>query len=335
MKPAHRIREIAAQAGVSQATVDRVLHHRGGVRESTIADVHRAIEQLDSDGRSQTATAIQIDVIAPPAVRTALEAELPSLWPAVVHARFHHGDPEAALAKIARSRSQGLIIQAAVRGEAVRGEAVRGEAVRGEAVRGEAVRGEAVRGFAAQAEASDGRKTNARSSYDPAAHRLTGIPTITLPARTDAGATAAYLVEQWLADRAGDVLIVGGRSADFERAMAGHRRLREAADVDAVRALLDDNPSVRAVYSLLPGAANSAIVEAFLDSHRNYDVFVGNELDKENAELLRAHRISAVLHRDLRGDLRRACLALLRAHPEPVRAAVQVITPLNMPPEDF
>jgi LacI family transcriptional regulator len=279
VKPAHRIREIAAQAGVSQATVDRVLHHRGGVRESTIADVRRAIEQLDAGDRPRTATTIRIDVIAPPAVRTALEAEIPNLWPAVVHARFHHGDPTTALARVARSRSQGLIIQAP--------------------------------------------------------HPPTSIPTITLPESNDAGATAAYLVEQWLADRAGDVLIVGGRSDDFHRAMAGHRRLREVPDVDAVRALLDDNPTVRAVYSLLPGAANSAIVEAFLDSHRNYDVFVGNDLDKENAELLRAQRISAVLHRDLRGDLRRACLALLRAHPEPVRTAIQVITPLNMPPEDF
>lgn len=280
MKPAHRIREIAAQAGVSQATVDRVLHHRGGVRESTVADVHRAIAELDGDRQTQ-GPAIRIDVIAPPAVRTALEAELPSLWPAVVRARFHHGDPVAALARIARSGSQGLILQAPVRPPEL------------------------------------------------------GIPTVTLPIGDDAGATAAYLVEQWLADRAGDILIVGGRSDGFHRAMAEHRRLREAPDIDAVRALLDDTPSVRAVYSLLPGAANHVIIEALLDSHRNYDVFVGNELDKENAELLRAHRISAVLHRDLRGDLRRACLALLRARPEPVRTAIQVITPFNMPAEDF
>jgi LacI family transcriptional regulator len=280
VKPAHRIREIAAQAGVSQATVDRVLHLRGGVRESTIADVHRAIAELDGHRQKQD-PAIRIDVIAPPAVRTALEAELPNLWPAVVHPRFHHGDPAAALATVARSRSQGLIIQA------------------------------------------------------PVELAQPSIPTVVLPRKTDAGATAAYLVEQWLADRAGDVLIVGGRSGSFHRAMAGHRRLREAPGVDAVRTLLDDNPSVRAVYSLLPGSANNAIVEAFLDSHRNYDVFVGNELDKENAELLRSQRISAVLHRDLRGDLRRACLALLRAHPQPIRTAIQVITPFNMPPEDF
>jgi LacI family transcriptional regulator len=282
-KPAHRIREIAARAGVSAATVDRVLHHRGGVRDSTVADVLRAIAELDGDRQAPGPT-IRIDVIGPLALRTALEAELPGLWPAVVQAQFHHGDSAAALAKVVRSRSQGLIIQASVSPSDLK------------------------------------------------------IPTVTLPAWDDAGATAAYLVEQWLADRAGDVLIVGGesdpRSGTFHRAMAEHRRLRVAPDVDAVRALLDDNPSVRAIYSFLSGAANTAIVEAFLESHRNYDVFVGNELDKENAELLRAHRISAVLHRDLRGDLRRACLALLRARPEPVRTAIQVITPFNLPADE-
>jgi LacI family transcriptional regulator len=281
-KPVHRIREIAARAGVSAATVDRVLHHRGGVRDSTVADVLRAIAELDGD-REAPGPTIRIDVIGPLAVRIALEAELPGLWPAVVRPRFHHGDPVAALAKVVRSRSQGLILQAAL-------------------------------------------------------PPPTEIPTVTLPTGDDAGATAAYLVEQWLADRAGDVLIVGGasdpRAGSFHHAMAEHRRLRDAPDVDAVRELLDDNRSVRAVYSFLPGAANAAIVEAFLESHRNYDVFVGNELDKENAELLRAHRISAVLHRDLRGDLRRACLALLRARPEPVRTAIQVITPFNLPADE-
>jgi DNA-binding LacI/PurR family transcriptional regulator len=44
----YRIREIALQAGLSEATVDRVLNRRGGVRASTEREVHRAIADLET-----------------------------------------------------------------------------------------------------------------------------------------------------------------------------------------------------------------------------------------------------------------------------------------------
>jgi len=92
-----RIREIAVQAGLSEATVDRVLNGRSGVRDSTVREVRSAIADLERQ-RDQVRLAgrtFLIDVVmqAPArfsaAVRASLEAELPLLLPAVIRARVH------------------------------------------------------------------------------------------------------------------------------------------------------------------------------------------------------------------------------------------------------
>ncbi|MEV6487279.1 LacI family DNA-binding transcriptional regulator [Actinoplanes sp. NPDC051633] len=342
MKHPYRIREIAAQAGLSPATVDRVLHSRGGVRESTVREVRQAIADLD---RQQTQVRLggrtfMLDVVvqAPArfsaAVRAALEAVLPSLRPAVIRSRFHFldspsvGDLVAVLDKVARAKSDGVILKA-----------------------------------------PDEPEITAAVARLP-------IPVVTLV--TDlpgskrvayvgidnraAGATAAYLVEQWLADRAGDVLVVRGhgsfrgedeRESGFRaemRVRAPLRRIHEVVDeedrADAVhentRELLAGTPSVRAVYSLYAGAGgNAAVVKAFDAVGRRYDVFVAHDLDGENTALLRERRLSAVLHHDLRQDMRRACQAVMHARGAlPGRArtnpsAIQVITPHNAPPVQF
>ena len=340
MKHPYRIREIAAQAGLSEATVDRVLHQRGGVRESTVREVQQAIADLD---RQQTQVRLggrtfMIDVVmqAPArftvAVKAALEAELPALRPAVIRSRFHlfdgPADLPAVLAKVGRSRSEGVILKAPDSPEVV-------EAVGRLGV--------------------------------PVVTLVTDLPTSRRVAyvgidNADAGATAAYLVEQWLADRAGDVLVVRGRGsfrgederlggfrAEMGRRAANRRLLevideedRAAAVHERTRAVLNRNPSVRAVYSMYAGAGgNAAVVDAFAAAGRKYDVFVAHDLDDENTPLLRTHRISAVLHHDLRADVRHACLAVMRAQgalPGRLRSnpsAIQVITPFNTPPVEF
>lgn len=167
-----------------------------------------------------------------------------------------------------------------------------------------------------------------------------------------AGATAAYLIEQWLGADPADVLITlsrtvfrgeGEREVGFRSGLrASGRTVVEVTDSDGIDATnerlvlqaLERNPSVGAVYS--PGGGNTATVAAFDRLGRHCKVFIAHDLDVDNRRLLRDGRISAVLHNDLRADARLAMRLILQQHgalpAEPVRPApIQVVTPYNLP----
>jgi LacI family transcriptional regulator len=80
-----------------------------------------------------------------------------------------------------------------------------------------------------------------------------------------------------------------------------------------------------------------ATLGAFAELGRQPRAFVAHDLDDDNRGLLRTRRVSAVLHHDLRADLRRACRLLLQARgilpgtPSTVPSQVQVVTPYNEP----
>ncbi|MFJ9566568.1 LacI family DNA-binding transcriptional regulator [Streptomyces fuscichromogenes] len=336
----YTIREIARQAGLSTATVDRVLHQRGNVREGTVREVHQAIKDLD---RQQAQVRIggrtfMIDIVmqAPErfstAVREALEAELPSLHPAVVRSRFHFretcppADLVAALEKIARRGTQGVILKAPDVPEVAA-----------------AVGRLAAAGVPVVTLVTD-LPHSARLAYVGIDNRA-------------AGATAAYLLEQWLGDRPGNVLTTVSRGSfrgEEEREMgfrgalrlaAPRRSLVEVTDSDGldatqrdlVLAALGRDEDIVAVYSM--GGGNLATLDAFDTLGRRCAVFVAHDLDHDNTRLLRERRLSAVLHHDLRQDVRRACQTVMRAHgalPDDgptLPSAIQVVTPFNLPPD--
>jgi LacI family transcriptional regulator len=170
-----------------------------------------------------------------------------------------------------------------------------------------------------------------------------------------AGATAAYLMGQWLGDRPGNVLVTLSRDffrgeeereMGFRGAMRSRCPDRALVEIDnsdgldktmrgLVLGALDTDRGINAVYSI--GGANVAIVEAFAALQRTCVVFIAHDLDHDNTRLLRDGRISAVLHHDLNQDMRRACLAIMQAHkalPGAVYAwpsNIHVVTPYNMP----
>ena len=336
------IREIARQAGLSEATVDRVLNRRGGVRQSTVDEVHRAMADLHRQ-RSQvrlTGRTFFLDLVvdAPArfsqAVRTALESQLPLVRPATFRARFHLAEAPpvrelvATLDGIARRGSQGVVLKAPDHPLVVA-----------------AVERLADAGIPVVTLVTD-LPTSRRVAYVGLDNRA-------------AGATAAYLLDQWLGDDGGAVLVTRGtgsfrgeddREMGFRATLRALRPGRRQVDLidptgddevlrGRVRDALAAEAEIIAVYSLYATGGNAATLAAFADAGRVCRAFVAHDLDAENLALLQERRLSAVLHHDLPLDLRRACHVVLQAHgalpgmPRSWHSGIQVITPFNLPAE--
>ena len=332
----HLLKDIASQAGISIATVDRVLHHRGGVRQHTVRRVEQALQELERQKNQigLVGRKFLIDVVMHTPdrfsrlVRGALEQTMPTLHPAIFRARYHLGEDlpvaqwVAMLDKIARQGSHGVLLKAPDVPELV-----------------QAVARLQARGIPVVTLVTD-LPASARRAYVGMDNRA-------------AGHTAAYLVAQWLGTAAGVLISTSSNRfrGEEEREIGFRQALRDRhpgfsvyevseglglhdATVALVRERLRLCPDIEAVYSI--GGANAAILEAFAQAQRRCRVFIAHDLDADNLPLLRAGRLQAVLHHDLAYDLRQACIQVMAVHgaaPQNLPlllSPVQIVTPYNL-----
>jgi len=331
------IKQICAQAGVSRATVDRVLHERGSVHYQTRRRIEQALIELEAQLKTGLVAGrtFHIDVIMhtpqrfSAAVQAAITSQLGSVAPFRIAPRFcffEEIEPQAMHDQLLRCRakgSQGVVLKAA-----------------------------------------DEPLVNLAVNELSAA----GIPVVTLV--TDlphservgyvgmdnraAGQTAAYLLSNWLDASPQDVAVVMGSElfrGEEEREMgfrnwlrghAGHLRVQEInggygvyeRTFKRVIEALHRYPQLRAVYSV--GGGNRAIVDAFAAQGRALQVFIGHDLDEENRQLLSDEKIMAIIDHDLLVDARHVFMHILQFHrlwkAAPIPSSpVQIVTPLNMP----
>lgn len=330
-------KEIAHQAGLSLATVDRVLHGRDHVRAVTRERVRAAADELERQhAASQLGGArVTIDIVmqAPErfssAVRKAFEEELPLVRPATFRARFHLAEVMdereivALLRAIARRGTQGIVLKAPA------------------------------------------TSAIAACLADLAARRIpvvTYVTDVAAPLRLAyvgmqnerAGATAAYLLSRMAPQHPTRVLVTlssrefegeDSRRAGFARYLAQHAphlamtTVSDGFGVNRATGVLISQalaayPDIACVYSI--GGGNRAIIEAFAEAGRSIAVFAAHDLDRTNTELLKSGRVSFVIHHSFRQDARRVALhfskhyRLIEPHMQIEDTEISIACPINL-----
>lgn len=332
------VKDIAFQAGLSTATVDRVINGRPGVRRQTAARVEAAIEELRQQENAASLTGrVQVfDVVmeAPDrftsAVRRAFEAEARTFLPIAIRMRFHFAEQmrDAELTRLmARIRNRGShgVVLKAPDTSVIRDE----------------VDAMAKTGIPVVTLVTD-LPGSARLAYAGSDNRM-------------AGETAAYLIGSRIGDWGGTVLATLSSSrfkGEEEREIAFREMInarfpkleieevsegygKDWATGAQVRQALGRRDDIRAVYSI--GGGNRAIIEAFEAAGRPLPVYVAHDLDEDNLALLRQEKLSYVLHHNLNADASAAFVTLLQAGnalpktKRPALSALVIITPFNIP----
>ena len=332
------IKEIARQAGVGVATVDRVLNARANVSPQTRNRVRAAIQELEGQEAQLSARGrrlfVDFVVEAPQRfskeIRRAAETVLPTLGTAVFRPRFRfqeimtEEEVVAALDRVRRKGSHGVCLKA--------------------------------RDWPGVREAIDAL----RSHGIPVVTLVTDLPTSSRNAyvgldNANAGQTAAFLIATALHDQTHAVLAYRSQDAffgeierfeAFRAGLALHAPKLKVLDVSGgagiatetrarIQALLDDAPEIGAVYSM--GGGNRIILDVLREHGMKGLPFVAHDLDAENSALLDDGHLSFVLHHDLDADMVAVFQTIAAAHrllpapPETTLSDIDIVTRFNRP----
>ncbi len=331
------IKHIAAQAAVSNATVDRVINNRSGVGAYTAQRVLNAIDELEEQAKTVKLSVkkIYIDIImnTPDCysnrVKKSVLQILPTIKPNNISPRFHFfedEDPDTLahnIQRIAQNGTHGLIIKT-----------------------------------------TDDHRI--RVPIDNA--YADNIPTVTFCAdirhskRTkhvgvdhySAGQSAAYLLGNWLKNVEETILISISNSNflnEAKREMGFRQTIREHypqlkintltgglglynKTFEQVDQYLSDQGKATAIYSI--GGENLAILDAFKKHNQKINLFIAHDLHDSNKALLKENKIQAILDHDIKRDLRQAFLHTLKFHGQACngeafsRSRTNILTPYNV-----
>ncbi|MEO9457854.1 MAG: LacI family DNA-binding transcriptional regulator [Lentilitoribacter sp.] len=332
------IKELALQARLSTATVDRVINNRANVSPQTRRRVDAAFKELEDQETQLSARGrrLFIDIIVEAPTRFSREVKIAcndvitGLSPAVFRPRFHLGpkfdeqEIMQLLGSIKKRGSHGVIIAAQERASVRK---LINELI------------------------DNGIPVLAFVTDQPATKRLAyvGIDNF------QAGKTAAYLMNKLLFKPDARILATirrsnfSGEDQRLEGFQASLNHSKPNANLiiamggdglsvdtsDEVKNALKGVKQIDAVYSM--GGGNEAIIKTLHDYQFNPKIYIAHDLDEENIALLHAEKITAVIHHDVAQDLRNAFTQIAAFHKlippfqNQLHSDIQIITPLNLP----
>lgn len=308
--------DVADAAGVSLATVDRVLNNRKGVRESTVERVMRAMEQLNFERDQAAATLARRRnyrfTFLVPTGETAFFADIRAEID-IAKAHFARDRIEVNMVPVPPLDPAALVQEIQRLGDAI-GDGVALVAVESQQVR-DAINDLRARGIHVVTFISD-IPTSTRE-------RFVGIDNVA------AGRVAASLLKRFVHADTGDIAVVAGSGTlrdHVERRMGFEQVMRAecphlnvlpwiegeelAGIVEAkLSALLTENPNVVGLYSI--GGGTRGVIDAIQATGRDLSV-VTTELSGHTREALISGAIDAVLVQDPSHEVRSA-IRILKA----------------------